>query len=61
VWNQATFIKAYYFGSRTWMLYNLQHKYYDNKLVNNNIRRPYPVIFSMYTNWCLLKSRSACC
>jgi hypothetical protein len=43
------------------MLYNLQHKGYDNNLVNNNICRPYPVTFPIYAHWCLLKSRSACC
>jgi len=29
--------EAYYFGARTRVLCNLQHKYYDNNLVNNNI------------------------
>ena len=27
---------AYYFGARTWMLYNLQHKDYDRNLVKDN-------------------------
>jgi hypothetical protein len=28
--------KAYYFGARTRVLYNLQHKYYNNNLVKDN-------------------------
>ena len=50
--------KADYFGARTRVLYNLQHKDHVNNLVNNNIWRPYIVASSMYTNWCLLKGRS---
>ena len=32
--------EADYFGARTWVLYNLQHKHYNNNLVNNTIWRP---------------------
>ena len=39
--------EADYFDARKWVLYNLQHKDYDNNLVNNNIRRPY-IVISMY-------------
>ena len=53
--------EADYFDAWTWVLYNLQHKDYDNNLVNNSIWRPYIVTSSMYIQWCLLKSRSTCC